>query len=180
MKITYEAYRAGKGPENWIRRAILAWLVAATAEYLYLESSLRDLSRLQGIGEMSPVRFLVLTGAVFALLCWQRKRIPAEAERWAMAMTFLVLSMVAIRASFTWPLFAACLLVELLLLVYAIWGWNGGGSGAALRCNEEKYAPWVAAGVAVVFFLFVSIWTVCRVYSFSLRLIRSIGYTMPI
>lgn len=167
MKITYEAYHAGKGLENWIRKGILAWLVAATAEYLYLESGFRDLSQLRGIGEMSPVRFLVLIAAAFALLCWQRKRIPAEAERWAMAVVFLGLSMASIRASFTWPLFAACLLVELLLLVYAIWGWNGGGSGAALRCNEKKYAPWVVMGAAVVFFLFVSIWTVCRVYSFS-------------
>ena len=167
MKITYVNDRTRNGPGVWIRKGVLAWIIAATAEYLYLEPGLRDLIQLRGISEMSPVRFCVVAAAVFALLCWQRKQVPAAGERWAMAAVFLGFSMAAIRASFTWPLFAACLLVELLLLVFVIWGWNGGGSGAALRCNEEKYAPWVAAGLVVAFFLFVSIWTACRVYSFS-------------
>ena len=169
MKITYENdhTRQDSFPAACFRKAVLAWLIAATGEYLCLEPGLRDLTQLRFIGEMSPVRFCAVAVAVFALLFWQRKRIPAGAERWAMALVFLCLSVASIRASFTWPLFAACLLVELLLLVYAIWGWNGGGSGVARRCNESRYASWVVAGVTVAFFLFVSIWTVCRVYSFS-------------
>ena len=167
MKITYEVTRPRKRPGGWIRKAVLAWMLAVTAEYVLLERELRDLSGLAGIGEMSPVRLAILAATIFLMLLLLRKWIPARAERLALAAVFPLLAVESLLASFTWPFLAACLLVEAMLLRFAIRGWKGSGSNAALRCNEEKYAPWVAAGLAVAFFVFVSIWTVCRVCSFS-------------
>ena len=169
MKITYEVSnrKNRKGSGDWIRKAVLAWILAATAEYVLLERELRDLSGLQGIGEMSPVRMVILTAAVFGILLALGKWIPARAERLALAAVFPVLAAESLLASFSWPFLAACLLVEAMLLSFAIRGWKGSGSNAALRCREDAHAPWVAVGLAVASFLFVSVWTVCRVYSFS-------------
>ena len=67
MKITYEVTRRRKRPGGWIRKAVLAWILAVTAEYVLLERELRDLSGLAGIGEMSPVRLAILRPGLFSL-----------------------------------------------------------------------------------------------------------------
>ena len=141
--------------------------VAVTAEYLYLNKELRDLTILDGIGEMSSVRLtalaLVATGGLFAL----RKKLTPERERLLLAAVYTAAAMSAMLASFTWPFFAACLLVQVLVLVYALWGWDDRPCGGAVRCRENRTFAWVTAGAAVLFFLLVSIWTACRVFSFS-------------
>lgn len=169
MKITYDDYqqRPDTGTAPWLRRAVLLWLVAVTAEYLYLDASLRDLTGLQGIGQMSAFRMAMVAVLAAALLFLLRKWLTAGVERLILAAVYTVLAMTALMASFTWPFFFACLTVQIMVLVYALWGWNGGARNAAVRCNEKKGFGWAAAAVAVVFFLFVSVWTVCRVYSFS-------------
>ena len=66
MKITYDQYlpRPEHDLSPWIRRGLILWLVAVTVEYLLLEPTLRDLTGLNGIAQMSPVRMaLVATGA---------------------------------------------------------------------------------------------------------------------
>ena len=169
MKITYDDCRsrpdAGLAP--WLRRILLIWLFAVTAEYLYLDKSCQDLAGLQGIAAMSVVRIgalaLVAAGGLYLL----RYRLTAGAERILLVAVYTVLAWASLVNSFTWPFFAACVLVQILLTVYALYGWNGGGRNAAVRCHENRKFAWAAGAAAVVFFLVVAIWTACRVFSFS-------------
>ena len=169
MNITYDDHRSipesGFGP--WIRRALLVWLFAVSAEYLYLNQDLRDLTVLDGIGEMSMVRLCALAAAAAAGLVLLRRYLTAERERLLLAAVFTVSAMSALTASFTWPFFAACVLVQAMVLVYALWGWNDRGCGVAVRCRENRKYLWATAVAAVAFFLLVGLWTACRVFSFS-------------
>lgn len=169
MIITYDVHlprpETGAGP--WIRRGLLLWLVAVTVEYLYLEPTLRDLAGVNGIAQMAPARMVlvaILTGTVLYLL---RKFLTEGVERMLLAVVCIVLSLLSVKASFTWPFFFGCLLVQTLVLVYAIWGWRGVGGNAALRCLENRKFARAAAVAAVLFFALVALWTACRVFSFS-------------
>ena len=169
MKITYYDNQikpeSGVGP--WLRRGILVWLFAVTAEYLYLSASSRDLSGLDCIADMSPVRIGALAAVAVGALFFLRRRLTAGVERMALAGVFTVLAMASLTASFSWPFFAACVLVQLMVLVYALYGRNSGAADAAVRVREKKGFLWATAGAAAVFFLLVSVWTACRVFSFS-------------
>ncbi len=148
-----------------IRRMILSWLTAVTAEYLLLAREEKDLAELSGIAAMAPLRVMLLTGAVFCLLFVLRRYLKAATERWAMAAVFAALAVASLAASFTWALLAACGLILSVLVVYALKGWNGTG-GPAPCPEKEKGALLTTAVATVLFFLFVSIWTVCRIRSF--------------
>ena len=169
MKITYDDNRCG--PESgfavWLRRLILLWLMVVTVEYACLPAELRDLSRLDGIALMSPLRMALVATLTAALLFLLRRWITAGVERALIAMVLTALIVGSLLASFTWPFFVMCLLVLALTLIYACYGWNGSGRWAALRCAEKKGPGKAVVGATVLFFLFVSVWTVCRVYSFS-------------
>ena len=167
--ITYDVHpprpETGIGP--WIRRGLLLWVVAVTVEYLYLEPTLRDLAGVNGIAQMAPARMVlvaILTGTVLYLL---RKFLTEGVERMLLAVVCIVLSLLSVKASFTWPFFFGCLLVQTLVLVYAIWGWRGVGGNAALRCLENRKYVWAVGAATAAFFVLVGLWTACRVFSFS-------------
>ena len=169
MKITYDIQppRPGKGLAPWLRRGLLLWLVAVTVEYMLLDQALRDLAGLKGIAAMSPARMVLVAVAAGAALYLLRKWLTPGIERLLLAAVYSVLAMTALRNSFTWSFFAACLLVLILALVYALWGWRSVGGNAAVRCRENRKYAWAAAAVTVAFFVLVGLWTACRVFSFS-------------
>ncbi len=150
----------------WIRRAIAAWLVAATAEYLLLDVSARDLSGLNGIAQMSAGRMIIVTAVVFGLLTALARLLPKSTERWTILAASAVLCAAALAVSFTWAFAAACLLVLVVLAVYAFAGWNG-TVVEKTPCRERKGYGWGVALGVTAFFVLVSAWTVGRVYSFS-------------
>lgn len=163
MKITYEQSKPAAGAAPWIRRVILSWLIAAGVEYMLLDPRLRDLSGLMGIAEMSTGRMILVAAAAFAFVC----SIQVDAvERWLMAVAFAFLAALALHASFTWPLLIVCLLALTVLTIYALRGWDD-SAVKVRRVREQRGYGWLAAGGAIAFFLLVSIWTVCRVWSFS-------------
>ena len=165
MKIVYEQPEAA-GLAPWIRRILTGWLLAAMLEYMILEPAWRDLSALGGLAMMSAGR-MVLVGAIAVVLLTVLERfVPVHILRWIPAVAGLFLSRLALDASHTWPLFFACLLVEVLLVVYATCGWMGRTTGSPVRCREDRRFVWATIGVAAAFFLFVSIWTVARIYCF--------------
>lgn len=165
MKIVYEK-RHAPSLAPWIRRIFTGWLLAAVLEYSLLEPQWRDLSVLAGIEMMSAGRMVLTVGAVVALLFVLERFVPEAFSRWIPAVAAAGLSVLAMQASFTWPLFFACLLVETVLMVYALWGWNGEARGIPARCRENRRCLWAVAAVAAVFFAFVSVWTVSRIYCF--------------
>ena len=169
MIITYDVHpprpETGIGP--WIRRGLLLWLVAVTVEYMLLQPELRDLAQLKGIAQMDPIRMALVSTGVGAILYLLRKYLTAGTERILLAVAYTVLSVLVLLSSFTMPFFFVCLLVQILVLIYALRGWRGVGSNAAVRCRENRKFARAAAVAAVLFFALVALWTACRVFSFS-------------
>ena len=150
-----------------LRRLLTGWILAVTLEYLFLPVQLRDLSSLTGLAEMDPLRVIVMTLAVAGLL-WCASLIwnTDSAERWMIFGLFALLSGACLWVSFSWGLLGACVLMWILLAVYAIGGWQSEEPAIA----EPRKGHWIwlvaTALMAGVFFLFVSVWTVCRYRSF--------------
>lgn len=149
-----------------IRRLLLAWLIAAAGEFLLLPDGVKTMNGLQALSAMSFPRLLIVTGAVLALLDGFSRLLDHRMERGLLVGVYIILASSALMATFTWSFLAVCLLVFVLLLMFAIKGWNG--SQMVSTVPERSFlAASVTALLAAVFFLFVSIWTVARVYSFS-------------
>lgn len=164
MKILYETSKTKGAAASWIRRLLLAWLVAMTVENFLAPVELSDIKTLTEIS----VGRIALIMAVTAAALWALSRLGRTEgqERWAMAGAFVLLAVPSLARSFTWPFLAACLLVLAALTAYALRGWDRSQIRVP-RAREDRRFAWAAAAAAVVFFLFVSVWTVCRVRSFS-------------
>ena len=151
-----------------VRCVVLGWLLAVTIEYLGLPEGVRDLAGLASLKEMSLPRVLVLTAvfsaAVTALSLYFR---TGKIGRWCILGGFCVLAFSAIEACDAEVFTVLCLMVVGFLVCFGIRGWNG---TEEVR-TEEKKAHWGyalgTAGLAVLFFLILSIWTVARVESMS-------------
>ena len=159
--------RMGLSFADILRKAVLAWVIAAAAEYLLLPGSARGLEGLDGIAQMSLPRMALTAAAIFILLSAVSRVLPLRAERWMLFAGAGALAAVSLCASFTWAFLAAWMLVLGVLLVYALGGWNGTRPAQPMPCAEQTGWKWLAAAGAISFFALVSLWTVCRVYSFS-------------
>ncbi len=150
-----------------IRKLLLAWLTAITFEFLLLPKELQLLSKLTGIAQMSFTRVLVVTGVLWLVLCVISRFLnTGYTERWMIVTVFIVLSAVCLLSSFSWAFLAVCCLILLALIVYALFGWNKSANRRQPAVKEKRIFIWVTAVISLLFFLFVSVWTVCRVYSF--------------
>lgn len=149
-----------------IRHLLIAWLAAATTEWLLLPVELKTMTGLKGLSAMSLPRLLIVTGIVLVMLEAISRLLPRSAERWMMAGLFAVLTATTVAHSFTWPLLLACGLVFAMLVIFACKGWNNGPVPKA-DAQKSPIAAGLTAVLAVGFFLLVSAWTVGRVYSFS-------------
>ena len=149
-----------------IRHLLIAWLAAATTEWLLLPVELKTMTGLKGLSAMSLPRLLIVTGIVLVMLEAISRLLPRSAERWMMAGLFAVLTATTVAHSFTWPLLLACGLVFAMLVIFACKGWNNSPVPKA-DAQKSPIAAGLTAVLAVGFFLLVSAWTVGRVYSFS-------------
>ena len=161
MHIQYESNLEHIRPSaaRLVRRMITAWLGAAGMELLLSPGSLAALST---IASLSPLRLTLMAAAIFTILHF----LPEKAQRWALPVAFLPL-MGSLFTSFTWLYLAACLLILSILIVYAIKGWAYTPSRSLTRAAEKPLYFWLTVAVGIFFFVFVSVWTVCRVWSFS-------------
>ena len=151
-----------------IRHVILSWLLAVVIEYFILPNELRDLAKLDGLAQMSFVRVIGITCRIAVLLTgisflFKTKKI----ERWCIVAAFAVLAIAALRASATWAFLVVCVLVVVILTVFGIYGWEKTPEPVAESKKAHRAYIWITVALSVVFFLFVSAWTVGRVYSFS-------------
>lgn len=151
-----------------IRHILAAWLLAVTVEFLLLPGNLRTLNTLDGLSQMSFLRVLILTLCGTGLLTAAAfRRDIVIPERWSVAALFGTVSGLALFGSFTGPFLAVCSLILTGLLVFAIRGWRGSVEPAKPDTRTRTVYLWITAGFTAVFFLFVSVWTVGRIYSFS-------------
>ena len=149
-----------------IRNLLLAWLIAATVEFLVLSVDDRTMTGLRALAAMSFPRLLLVTAVVFLALEGLPCLMSRGEPRYLLPAVFAILAVMALSATFTWAFFAVCLLVFAMLLVYALYGWDHSKESV---CAGEA-APLAASLTAVLalsFFLLVSAWTVGRIYCFN-------------
>ncbi len=151
-----------------VRQIILSWLFAVMLEYLRLPGARRDLARLDGLAQMSLIRVIAVTcGGMLLLSGISRFVNTAKVERWAIVGVFGILAIAALRASFTWAFLAVCILVLIFLVVFGFCGWDRQPEPVSRPKQAHRVWRWIVVGLSIAFFLFVSCWTVGRVYSFS-------------
>lgn len=151
-----------------VRQIILSWLFAVMLEYLRLPGALRDLARLDGLAHMSLIRVIaVACGGMLLLSVISRFVNTAKVERWVIVGVFGILAIAALRASATWAFLSVCILVLVILVVFGVYGWDKTPEPVAEPKKAHRAYLWITVGLSAAFFLFVSAWTVGRVYSFS-------------
>lgn len=143
---------------------LAAWLAAAAVEYLLLPGQLRSLESLDGLREMSVFRILVMTAIISILLIFMKS---PRLRRWTTAVGFAVLSCTALLHAFSWPFLAGCVLILGILFVYSLCGWNSSNPVRKEAKPANKASIWLTVAFCLLFFFIVSVWTVCRVRSFS-------------
>ena len=166
MKIEHDHYhKVHKAAASLFRHLLLAWFIAATVEFLLLPAELKTMNGLKALGGMSFPRLLIITGILLALLEWMSRFLPGIIERWVLAGIFVLLAATALRATYTHQFMFLCLLFFVVLLVYAIRGWNASPMPKA-SSKESMLAIALTAAVTIWFFLKVTAWTVGRVNCF--------------
>ena len=151
-------------PQFIILMVLLAWLLAVTFSFALNLAPLADLSTL---AEMSLFNTALVAVSIFILLFIFRKSLSAALLRWALTLTLLVLSLLSICVSYSPAFLTACILLVLLTGCFALKGWNHDAYPQPYTGKSSKLCLWITTVATLCFFLFVSIWTVCRVNTFS-------------
>lgn len=169
MKISYEPNKPkGFLIAHVLRRLILAWIISAALEYSMLPSGMRSLEGLEALAWMSPGRMAVTGAVIFLMICVVFHLVRnAAVERALLAAAFLALAAVSLWGSFTWAFCMVCLLVFAVMMVYALRGWDGTAEEHKISSEKSGIWGWITALGTLAFFGIVSVWTVCRIYSFS-------------
>ena len=151
-----------------VRQIFFAWLCAALIECLLLPAGFRNLSGLQALSKMNFARVIVLTGIFTAFLwgLWQCVD-TTKAERWGIVAAFGLLSITALVASYSAAFLCICLMLLLVVVMYALFGWDSVTKTATKQKKENPIFVVITAALAIGFFVFVSAWTVNRVRSMS-------------
>lgn len=153
---------------DMVRHILLSWLLAVTIEYLLLPGTLHNLDDLSGLAQMSLIRVVVITlfGTAMLTLLSHYKKI-GTIERWGMVGIFAILAACTMSASFSWAYLVVCILLLIVLFVFGRYGWDSSPEPQTDVMQDRKSCIWLTVGITVLFFLFVCVWTVCRVYSFN-------------
>lgn len=172
-----------------IRRALCAWLGAATLEYLLLPAGQRSLVQLDALKGMSLLRFLLIGAGIFLALCLAdllprrhgagetalRSGRAAFLARLALPVLFALYAALALAASFTWGTLGGCVLILLLLTVYALRGWNASPEPIPEPAKSRPIWAWLTAFMTLGVFAGLSVWGIARV-----RIMRPTTYDFGI
>lgn len=142
-----------------LRLFLAGWLLAVAVEWMFLFPA--KLSGLDSTVQTQPWR-LVLVGFAGCLVLgffpkWQR---------WVFPTAFGLSGILALVSSFSWPFLGLCLLVEVILLIYALKGWNSRPLPHYPARRAKPSWGWITAFLALAFFLVISLWTLGRYYGF--------------
>ena len=129
-----------------VRKLIVSWLFAAVVAYFALAPEDRVLLGTNSLSKTSLSGTLLSLAACFAvlsvsegLLRGKKKSILLTIERALVPGLFLLLAIPALIASYALPFLIAVLVVFVLLVVYALFGWDGPKEGSS-PSEEEKSA----------------------------------------
>ncbi|MBQ6840053.1 MAG: DUF2079 domain-containing protein [Oscillospiraceae bacterium] len=147
-----------------IQCILVGWLGSVLIEYLINPGPLNALSTLS---EMSLLRVLLTATAFTALLLLLQIHTHGALLRWALFGIIVCLSALTLIQSFSSAYLVFCILTTLLVLVYALKGANSDSLPQPYTGKKVNMCIWITVVLSVGFFLVVSIWTVCRVKTFS-------------
>lgn len=155
-----------------VRRLLLAWLLAVTVAYLRLPDVEKGLEGLEGLQHTSFSDVLLMTAVFYSLLVLLThvvKMDTGKMERYGLLAVFVLLSASALSVSFTVPFSGFIILIGIILMVYASRGYNVSASKTVVNSFRKK--SWngrlIVSILTVCFFVFVSLWTVCRVLTYA-------------
>lgn len=161
-------FKNGWSFSSLVRKALAAWILTAALQYLLLPQSLRDLSGVEGLAQMSFGLSLGLFAGLLGIFCLLSCFIPTgRIERDGILFGILALAICALLASFSWALLGACVLLILVAVGFRVFGWDSSPLPCAEAPGSRKIFAWITLLLALAFLLFDSFWTVGRVYSFS-------------
>ena len=146
------------------RKLVLSWLTSVFVGYVRVPVEHRRLSALECLEKTSFGAVILSSVGICIFLCLLGLFVKTEkAERNGIFVVFAVLGAVAVSASPALPFFAACAVFLVCLGIYAI------GDGAKINAlvRNERFPLGLTVCLGVAFFIFVSVWTVCRVRSFG-------------
>ncbi len=155
-------------PSDWFRNLVLSWLFAAVIEYLLLPASLRSLDTLNLLTSMSIVRMIVCTCCLLCCTSGLSYLFCEHKHMRTMLLTaFTVLAISALHSSFQWAFLGGCTFIVLHLVFFRIYGWNDSPEPIPNTQSDKRIFVWITLFFTLLLFLFISLWTVSRVCSFS-------------
>lgn len=151
-----------------IRRMILSYLIAVTVSYLTLPSEWQALDKVAPLSVLAPARILIMTAILtFFLSLLGHFVMTGSSERVLIALSFAGLAAaVMIKNPFSYALLAVCLLIEGILILYAVHAWNG----TEVQAIPLPAAPWHRTCLILLTLFFtaiVSLWGISRVIGFA-------------
>ena len=153
---------------NVIRRLLLSWLISVTIAYCVIPRSMQNLQSLDALQQMWLPAVLIMCGIFFVTLCILGYCLDTDyLERWFFLPVYSILAFFTLRSSFTVPFFIVSLLILVFFACYAVFGWNSASSHCVSKPVTHPAFIWVLTVLALAFTVFVSVWTVCRVLTFS-------------
>lgn len=154
-----------------IRHLFTAWLFAITIEYFMLPKELRNLATITGLNQMSLIRVIIITLLGTCILVAINHFFTGSdiTLKWLPTCIFSALTIAVLKNSFSWTLLMTCSLIIVILVMYGLYGWDNSPlsvANASPTTTNKTYLR-ITFGMSIAFFLFVSAWTVFRVYTFS-------------
>ena len=127
--------------QKCLRRLVLGWLLAALVEALAVRPALAGVAEL---AKMKLLRLVLITAGIAAALFFSRWE---TAERWGIPAAFAALAAVSLKGNFRPSFLQACLLILILLVAYALLGWNG--ETAKEKKLPAKCSPKAQKGIEI-------------------------------
>ena len=156
--------------KNIARRTLCAWIFAVLIEYLLLSAESRSLASLDGLAQMSLFNIFAFAAAYFLVSWALSDKIKLDSiERYLALAALVALVCFSLISSFSVPFLFACILLVAIFAVYAVFGHNEKEEmqGADTSAKNDRIFFAASVFVGILFFIFISIWTVNRVRAFA-------------
>ena len=152
-----------------IRRLLSAYLIALTVHRLTLPVEWQSLDTVAPLSILSPLRILIMTAAMTALFSLLGHFLPtARAERALMPVSFASLAAaVLFRDPPSRPFLICCLLIEGVLILYAVRGWDQTSFTLDIPPSSPLWQKAVLTLLSLTVFFLLSLWGISRVLGFA-------------
>ena len=151
-----------------LRRLLLSYLITVTALYFMLPTEWLVPNRIPPLSVLSPLRATVIIAVLMvALSVFGYFVNTAPAERILIPSIFLILTLgVFLRTSFSFPYFWLSLIIEGIMIHYAIYGQSGTQSIPAV--SPSTWGPkCFLITLSLALLCLLSLWGICRVRGFA-------------